>query len=201
MFGAIAGALIGGAAGLIGSSKQNKTSKKVAANQEAFQRETLQNQYQWATEDMRKAGLNPMLAYQQGGAGSASGASYSPVNEMEHFANSAKSIGIDYQTLKNMRAQEDKTEAEAAEAISRTKLNNAMENNAKIQGVGHALQNVMSSQDAKVAQKLGINPQSLNFYTSSAKGSASFSERWLRGFRNSWADTKRLYNRTVDLFK
>lgn len=46
----------------------------------AFQERTLRSQYQWATEDMKAAGINPMLAYQQGGAGSAGGSTYQPQN-------------------------------------------------------------------------------------------------------------------------
>lgn len=42
--------------------------------QMAFQERMRSTQYQTATDDMQKAGLNPMLAYQQGGAGTPAGA-------------------------------------------------------------------------------------------------------------------------------
>lgn len=74
------GALIGAGAGLLGGILQNSAAKSAASKQMAFQKETLQHQYQWGMEDMRKAGLNPILAYKQGGAGSASGSSYTPQN-------------------------------------------------------------------------------------------------------------------------
>jgi len=53
--------------------------------QMAFQKESAQHGYQWATEDMKKAGINPILAYKQGGSGtlsgaSSGGASYTPQN-------------------------------------------------------------------------------------------------------------------------
>lgn len=74
------GALIGAGASLLGGIMQNSAAKSAAAKQMAFQKETLQHQYQWGMEDMRKAGLNPILAYKQGGAGSAAGSSYTPQN-------------------------------------------------------------------------------------------------------------------------
>lgn len=42
-----------------------------------FQEKMRSTQYQTTMEDMRKAGLNPMLAYQQGGAGTPTGATAS----------------------------------------------------------------------------------------------------------------------------
>ncbi len=77
---AVAPAIIGGVFSAFGASKQNTAAEAAADKQMAFQKETLQNQYQWGMADMKKAGLNPIIAYKQGGAGSAGGSSYSPVN-------------------------------------------------------------------------------------------------------------------------
>lgn len=52
----------------------NQASAEQAARQMEFQERMRATQYQTAIEDMKKAGLNPMLAYQQGGAGTPSGA-------------------------------------------------------------------------------------------------------------------------------
>ncbi|AXH78147.1 MAG: DNA pilot protein [Microviridae sp.] len=76
----IAAAAIGAGAGLLGGFFQNSSAKSAAKKQMKFQEKTLRHQYQWGMEDMRKAGLNPILAYKQGGAGSASGSSYTPQN-------------------------------------------------------------------------------------------------------------------------
>lgn len=74
------GALLAGGASLLGGILQNKAAKKAADTQMAFQRESAQNRYQWTMADMRKAGLNPLLAYQQGGGGTLGGSSYTPAN-------------------------------------------------------------------------------------------------------------------------
>lgn len=73
-------ALIGGAFSAFGQAAANAEAKEASQRQMDFQKETLRSQYQWGMEDMRKAGLNPILAYKQGGAGSASGSDYTPGN-------------------------------------------------------------------------------------------------------------------------
>jgi hypothetical protein len=56
------------------SQAANASSAEQAANQMAFQERMRSTQYQTAVDDIKKAGLNPMLAYSQGGAGTPTGA-------------------------------------------------------------------------------------------------------------------------------
>lgn len=73
-WGAIAGGIAGGAGGILGAH----TSAFGAERQMKFQKKVLKNRYQWAVKDLRKAGMNPILAVTGGGGlagGTAPGAS------------------------------------------------------------------------------------------------------------------------------
>ena len=76
----IGAALISGASGLLGGMSRNKAAQKAAANQMAFQKEMSNTSYQRGMEDMKKAGLNPILAGKMGGASTPGGATYQPEN-------------------------------------------------------------------------------------------------------------------------
>lgn len=133
------GALIGSVAGLAGSLFQNSANKAAADKQMAFQKETLTHQYQYAMDDMKKAGLNPMLAYQQGGSGSAAGASYQAQNVGEaavrgasEGTNSANASRLIKSQIENMAADTalKKSNEKAASAAVVQSLANAQLANA-----------------------------------------------------------------------
>lgn len=67
------GSAIGGAFGALGSSAQAlaslKTTKWAARFNRDTQRYNYKRRYQWTMDDMEAAGLNPILAYQQGTGG------------------------------------------------------------------------------------------------------------------------------------
>lgn len=63
------------AGGLIGGALSNSASRHAMNAQIAANRYDYQHRYQWAMQDMQKAGLNPILAATQGIAGTINGAS------------------------------------------------------------------------------------------------------------------------------
>lgn len=144
---AIIAAGIGGIASAFGQMMANSEAKEASQRQMDFQKETLRSQYQWGMEDMRKAGLNPILAYKQGGAGSASGADYTPgnvgaaaVSGASTATSSALAARAQDMQLENIAADtrlkdsQDKTQAalqvqamaQAGQANSQSALNDAV---------------------------------------------------------------------------
>lgn len=78
--------LVGGAFNYYGAKRANEANKKMAREQMAFQQASNREQmdfqermsntaYQRSMEDMKKAGINPILAFGQGGANTPGGSS------------------------------------------------------------------------------------------------------------------------------
>lgn len=115
MFPAIIGGIASIAGALIGSKGQGDTN--VANAQEAqrnreFQERMRSSQYQTATEDMRKAGLNPALAYQQGGAGTPTGATAVHQNPAANATTAAADTVRNIQDMRRTNAEIEKTTAQ-----------------------------------------------------------------------------------------
>lgn len=82
LVGSLGGSLIGGLFGSSGQKSANETNIKLGREQMAFQERMSNTSYQRAVKDMQSAGLNPMLAYSQGGASA-------PMGSMPRVENTA----------------------------------------------------------------------------------------------------------------
>lgn len=105
-------------AGAMADHAQEMSSAEAATNRD-FQRDMSNTQYQRATADMKAAGLNPMLAYSQGGAGTPSGSAGTgytaqPTMDLTRNATSAAQIANIEADTKQKGAATKKTEAETS---------------------------------------------------------------------------------------
>lgn len=111
---------LGSVAGsVLGTAVQNHYNSANAAQANAWNVENYKHRYQWAVDDMRAAGLNPILAATNGIGGSISGASAASVgmSDIGSTMNSARSASAAERQAKNVEhlasSQIDRNVAEA----------------------------------------------------------------------------------------
>lgn len=111
--GSAAGAIVGGIGEYFGTSSANALQQSMFNKQMAFNREVMQNRHQWEVEDLKKAGLNPLLS-----ATSPTGTLSAPGASAPAKANYSQSA----QALASLAIQDKQAEAQLASSEA-AKLN------------------------------------------------------------------------------
>lgn len=179
----VAAPLISGVTGLIGGQQANQQawdisqasqafSAEQAQKQMDFQKEMRETQYQTTVEDLKKAGLNPMLAYAQGGAGTPAGAAgtafTAPVRNVLGEANSAfmaarqneadvelKNTAATNTTAQTLKVEADtiKTAVDIQKTLEDTKISVQQQKNLEeqLRKLGEEILNLRATRDLTAA--------------------------------------------------
>lgn len=108
------GSALDGGLPILGGISANNSAKASASKQMAFQQYNSNTSYQRAVADLHAAGLNPMLAYSNGGASTPSGASYSPQDVATPAARVSNETASTNSTVNLQKAQIDNTNSSTA---------------------------------------------------------------------------------------
>lgn len=112
----ILGGLVQGAFNWFGAEQQNRRQADAAEAANTFSAQQFATRYQTTVQDMKAAGLNPMLAYSQGGGSPPSGL------QANVPANSGAAAVSGYQAAKMNQAQADNIEADTANKSAQAEL-------------------------------------------------------------------------------
>lgn len=136
--GGLAGGALGGissgAFGYFGQRDANRASRDIAHDQMVFQERMSSTAHQREVEDLRKAGLNPVLSAGGGGSSTPGGAGAMVGNELEAASSSAAMLPRLAAELGQIKAQTEATKASAEVDRANKRFIEANTTNAFTQG-------------------------------------------------------------------
>lgn len=208
MIGALVGGVAAGAASYLGARKSAKAADRAVKRQIEWERERSQNAHQWEVEDLKKAGLNPILS--AGGEGAVTGGISAPVPDTSGISGMGTAMAEAMQQSTNAqlnRAMAGKTGAEVANINADTENKNKQ--SALIEAQTEVQKGLVGLNSAKetwhklqnIEQKVKSDNAKLAFWneqvykaSNTAKNVADLSGYALKAMKNLLGDKKQLKN-------
>lgn len=179
----VGGNLLGGLMGSSAQKKANKTNLELQQRQLSWQEKMANSEWQRGIADMKAAGMNPMLAFSQGGASTpnVSAATAQPVDALARSVSSAgekaaQTIALQQQQANTKLILEQARKAGSeADVAAVTAANAANRQHYEIEEIKKRIEGIISSFHLSDEQRRQIH-ELLPFLTRSAKAEASISE-------------------------
>ena len=178
------GSILGGLIGSIGAGQRNDQQIALSREQMAFQERMSSTAYQRAMADMKAAGLNPLLAYKQGGASSPGGSMPNLENGLAALGQGISAAPAAGKVASEVALVREQTQNQ----VSQTDLNRANEALTKALETKAVVDTAVSAEQAKnVASQTVVNTETainraveralMGAQTSSAAGQARINQR------------------------
>jgi hypothetical protein len=127
-FGSLVGDVVGPIASLIGTNQTNQKNWDIAQSNNQWSAQQFAQRYQTTVKDMQAAGLNPMLAYSQGGGTPPTASQVAPMqnalgNAVESYnrgRSTTSAIDLQRQQVAQSQAQVGLTNAQSAKTAADT---------------------------------------------------------------------------------
>lgn len=179
----VGGNLLGGLMGSSAQKKANKTNLELQQRQLAWQEKMANSEWQRGVADMKAAGMNPMLAFSQGGASSpsVSAATAQPVDALARSVSSAgekaaQAIALQQQQANTRLILEQARKAGSeADVAAVTARNAEHRQHWEIQEIRKRIEGIISTFQLTDQQRRQLH-ELLPFLTRSARAEATISE-------------------------
>lgn len=187
------GGAIGAIGNIIGANKSASTAKAMQNQQIDYNKEVAQNAHQWEVEDLKKAGLNPVLS--SGGSGASANGISTPSVDYSGYGQAGGQILNALSTAKTLMNDTQRVENETKTADANVQNTEADTNLKTLQGINVALENKnlprKQEQDLQESRARTLQAIENASYTAGAKTFQTNQDAWNKLHQNQKMDVEK----------